>query len=256
MSCWYFWIYSSRIASRSSGVAFCIRAPNSLRSWLLGKQIPSHPLLRTVTNYSSHETTSSALTWTSYLLATHPSIQTRLRSEIHTAIANPTSLDPSTLSTTLESLPLLNAICNETLRLYPTIPVSARYSIRPTTICNQPVPADTLVFVVPWAINRDPSVWGPDANSFVPGRWLDKETGKVNYSGGVDSNYSFLTFMHGPRSCIGEKFARAELRALVAATVGAFELQMADPGEAVRVGGTITSKPVDGMRLRIRAVEW
>lgn len=205
---------------------------------------------------AGHETTSSALTWTSYLLATHPIIQTRLRSEIHTAIPNLSVLDHATLSTTLESLPLLNAICNETLRLYPTVPVSARYSIRPTTICDHPVPANTLVFIVPWATNRDPAVWGPDAESFVPGRWIDQDTGKVNYSGGVESNYSYLTFLHGPRSCIGEKFARAELRALVAAVVGGFEMEMADPNEVVRVGGTITSKPVDGLRLRVRGVDW
>lgn len=205
---------------------------------------------------AGHETTSSALTWTSHLLAIHPTMQTRLRKEIYAAIPNPSSIDPDNLSTTLESLPYLNAICNETLRLYPTIPTSARYAIRPTTICNQPIPSGTLVFVIPWAINRDPSVWGPDAESFVPERWIDSETGKVNYSGGVESNYSFLTFFHGPRSCIGEKFARAELRAMVAALVGSFELEMADPNEIVRAGGTITSKPVNGMNLRMKVLEW
>jgi cytochrome P450 len=74
--------------------------------------------------------------------------------------------------------------------------------------------------------------------------------------GGADSNYSFLTFLHGSRSCIGEKFARAELRALLAAFVGKFEIEMADPDEKVLIGGTITSKPVNGMRLRLKVQEW
>jgi cytochrome P450 len=74
--------------------------------------------------------------------------------------------------------------------------------------------------------------------------------------GGAESNYSFLTFLHGPRSCIGEKFARAELRALVAAFVGSFEMEMADPNEKVLPGGTITSKPVGGMKLRVKEVKW
>jgi cytochrome P450 len=75
-------------------------------------------------------------------------------------------------------------------------------------------------------------------------------------NGGANSNYSFLTFLHGPRSCIGERFARAELRALLAALVGAFGFEMADPDEDVIVGGTITSKPKNGMNLRLRPVEW
>lgn len=70
------------------------------------------------------------------------------------------------------------------------------------------------------------------------------------------SNYAFLTFLHGPRSCIGERFARAELRALLAAMVGCFEWEMADPNEKIVVGGTITSKPVHGMKLRLVPIEW
>ena len=75
-------------------------------------------------------------------------------------------------------------------------------------------------------------------------------------NGGAESNFAFLTFLHGPRSCIGERFARAELRALLAAFVGHFEMEMADPNEKVIAGGTITSKPVNGMKLRLRPVEW
>ena len=45
-------------------------------------------------------------------------------------------------------------------------------------------------------------------------------------------------------SCIAERFARAELRALLAACVGTFGIGMADPTEKVIVGGIVTSKPV------------
>ncbi|KAF2281388.1 cytochrome P450 [Westerdykella ornata] len=207
---------------------------------------------------AGHETTSSALTWAAYLLAINPSMQTRLRKELHDQIPDPRALSArgADVSALLESLPYLNAICNETLRLYPTIPSTARVAIRDTTINGQFVPKGTLCFIVPWATNRDPKLWGPDSEQFHPDRWIDPETGRANYMGGAGSNYSFLTFLHGPRSCIGEKFARAELRALVAALVGSFEFQMADPNEKVQVGGTITCKPVNGMRLRLKAVPW
>ncbi|KAH7116694.1 cytochrome P450 3A4 [Dendryphion nanum] len=204
---------------------------------------------------AGHETTSSALTWTTYLLSTHPEVQALLRAEIHAAIPSPTSISPSSLSNTLESLPLLNAVLNETLRLYPTIPVSARIAVRNTSINSTFIPAGTLTFIVPWAINRSPSLWGPTASQFDPNRWIDPETGKVNYGGGSESNFSFLTFLHGPRSCIGERFARAELRALVAVVVAGWEVELGD-GREVVPGGTLTSKPVGGLGVRFRGVKW
>ncbi|KAF2678674.1 cytochrome P450 [Lentithecium fluviatile CBS 122367] len=206
---------------------------------------------------AGHETTSSALTWATHLLATHPEIQTRLRAEIHENIPDPAALsDPSfDIPSLLESLPYLNAVCKEVLRLYPTLPVSARFAIRDTTITGQFVPKGTLLLIVPWATNRDPKLWGPDSEVFRPERWLDTSTGRAAM-GGAESNYAFLTFFHGPRSCIGQVFARAELRALVAAVAGQFEMRMADPTEKIRVGGTITSKPINGMRLRLTPVVW
>ncbi|KAF1938889.1 cytochrome P450 [Clathrospora elynae] len=207
---------------------------------------------------AGHETTSSALTWASYLLSLHPTIQTRLREEIHKTIPNPKALSNPTfdIANLLENMPYLNGVCNEVLRLFPTIPVSARVAIRDTTIAGQFIPSGTMSFIVPWAINRNPALWGPDSEDFVPERWIDKDTGRATMNGGANSNYAFLTFLHGPRSCIGERFARAEMRSLIATFVGSFEMEMADPGEKVIVGGTITSKPMKGMRLRLKAVGW
>jgi cytochrome P450 len=206
---------------------------------------------------AGHETTSSALTWSTYLLSKYPDIQTKLRNEIHEHISNPQALSgaDADVASTLEGMPFLNAVCNEVLRLYPTIPVTARITIRDTTIAGQLLPKGTILIVVPWAINRNPELWGPDSEDFVPDRWID-QNGRTTMNGGADSNYAFLTFLHGPRSCIGERFARAELRALLAALVGSFEFQMADPNEKVIVGGTITSKPMNGMRLKLTPVRW
>lgn len=204
-----------------------------------------------------HETTSSSLTWASYLLSKHSEAQSRLRSEIYEAIPDPKALVDSgfDVAGVLENMPYLNAVCNEVLRLYPPIPVTARVSIRDTTVAGQFVPVNTMVFVVPWAINRNPVAWGSDAEVFRPERWID-ETGRATMNGGAESNYNFITFLHGPRSCIGERFARAELRALIAALVGMFEFGMADPLEKVLAGGTITSKPVHGMKLKLTPLSW
>jgi cytochrome P450 len=119
------------------------------------------------------------------------------------------------------------------------------------------IPAGTVIILAPWAVNKDPAMWGPKASEFDPGRWKDPKTGKPNQSGGASTNYAFLTFLHGPRSCIGQGFARAELRALVAAFVGAFEFTMADPDEEVIPAGVVTTKPKDGLKLKLTKIgDW
>ncbi len=57
--------------------------------------------------------------------------------------------------------------------------------------------------------------------------------------------------MHGPRSCIGEGFAKSELKALMAVFVGTFAMEMADKDEVPIPAGAITNKPKNGMRLRL-----
>lgn len=205
-----------------------------------------------------HESTSSALTWAAHLLSVHHEVQVRLREEIYEFISDPKSLlEPiARPETILENLPYLNSVCNEVLRLYPTLPLTARVAIRDTIIAGQFVPAKTLVLICPWAINRNPKLWGEKADQFIPERWLDQETGRMMMNSGVGSKYSFSTFFHGPRSCIGERFARAELRCLITALVGSFKIQMADPSEVVQIGGSLTVKPVNGMRLKLTPTTW
>lgn len=157
----------------------------------------------------------------------------------------------ASLSCLLDSLPYLNAVCNEVLRFYPPVPLIRRYSITPTTILGQTIPAGTRVILCPWASNRNPLHWGPDAGVFKPERWIDPVTGRCNKEGGMSSNYANLKFSHGPRSCIGQNFAKAELRTLVAVFVSKFKFQMAVPGEKIVPVGIVSVRPKDGMHLKI-----
>jgi cytochrome P450 len=205
---------------------------------------------------AGHETTSSAFTWVMYLLASHPEIQTQLREEIRSKIPTLEAASEATfdLAGTLESMPLLNGVCLETLRLYPTVPVSLRVASKPTSIGSLPVPTGTRAYVVPWAVNRSKEYWGATAEEFVPQRWIDEKTGRANNTGGAASNYNIMTFLHGPRSCIGKDFAKAEMKVLVAVFCGGFEIEMEDPEEVPIPYGALTVKPKNGMRLKLKPV--
>lgn len=204
---------------------------------------------------AGHETTSSTLSWCAYLLATHPQIQDELRAEIRATLPSPNDLATSTITAaTVDAMPLLNAVCNETTRLYPTVPLTSRIAIRDTTLGSQVVPAGTLLFIVPWAINRLTAYWGKDAMEFRPQRWINAD-GTPNNTGGATSNYSIMTFLHGPRSCIGQGFARAELKCLLAALVGRYTFEVTRERKTYYPDGVVTSKPANGMWLKVKEVE-
>ncbi|KAJ5773152.1 hypothetical protein N7457_008048 [Penicillium paradoxum] len=192
---------------------------------------------------AGHETTATALQWAVYALCKNPSVQTRLRVE---ARANLPSLDdPTPISAAaVDNLPYLNAFCNEVLRFYPSVPITIRKAIRDTTLAGKHIPKETLFFLSPQILNRMEEFWGPDANEFNPDRFMGP--GKAN-TGGAVSNYAFLTFLHGPRSCIGQGFAKSELACLVAAIVGRFQMELKFPDAKLEIREGATVSPKDGV---------
>ena len=152
-------------------------------------------------------------------------------------------------------MPYLNGIMHETLRLYPTVPVTMREALRDTSIGEQFIPKGTEMVVSIWQINRSPEIWGADAGEFRPERWINADDGKPNRHGGAKSNYDFLTFLQGPRSCIGQEFAKAEMRCLLAALVTTFSWDLAMDESKIVPRGVITIKPEHGMYLRMRPLQ-
>ncbi|KAM0322562.1 hypothetical protein ACHAQA_009409 [Verticillium albo-atrum] len=200
---------------------------------------------------AGHETTASALTWACYLLAKQPELQRKVRQEVLEGI--PSELTGSAtfdLAGVLEQLPYLNGTINESLRLYPTVPITLRQALRDTQIGDQFIPKGTDIVISIWYVNRSPEIWGPDAGEFRPERWITDD-GKPNQNGGSSSNYDFLTFLHGPRSCIGQGFAKAEMRCLLAAMAMSFTWDLAMDDEKVVPKGVITIKPANGMYLKL-----
>lgn len=200
---------------------------------------------------AGHETTATAMTWAFYLLCLHPDVQTRLREDIR---ANLPPLDDGEIitATSLENCHYLHAVCNEVLRVYPPVPVTLREAGCNTSILGHYVPKGTKVMLSPWAVSTATSLWGPDADKFNPDRWMGP--GKAN-SGGAESNYAYLTFLHGPRSCIGQAFAKAEFQCLLAAMIGRFEIKNADEDFKLDIKGGVTAKPRHGLNVRIMPVE-
>jgi cytochrome P450 len=202
---------------------------------------------------AGHETTASSLTWAVYLLCKHPEVQTRLREEIRTALPTLfTDSNAQVTSTDIDKLSYLNAVLNETLRVFPPVALTLRESAADSTIQSHFIPRGTTVIISPWATNTSDDLWGPNAKAFDPERWMGQ--GKAN-TGGAESNFAITTFLHGPRSCIGKDFAKAEFACALAAFVRRFEFELEDKSWEPIIQGGITARPKGGLHVRLTPVE-
>lgn len=201
---------------------------------------------------AGHETTATTLIWAFYCLGQNLSMQTRLREEIRCSLPSLYDKDAVMSSEVLDKCQYLHAVCNEVLRLYSPVPATLRETSCNTTIQNSFIPKGTTVILPIKAINTNTKFWGADADKFNPDRWMG--SGKTN-TGGAQSNYAFMTFLHGPRSCIGQAFAKAEFACLLASVVGRFEFELEDKDKEIEIGTGITAKPKGGLNVRMRPLD-
>ncbi|KAJ5292830.1 NAD(P)-binding protein [Penicillium atrosanguineum] len=201
---------------------------------------------------AGHETTATAMQWAVYALCKNPEVQTRLREEIRANLPSISEENPTIDAATLDNLPYLHAVCNEILRFHPSVPSTVRTAVKDTTIVGKDIPKDTILVISPEILNHMEEHWGPDADKFNPDRFMGP--GKAN-TGGATSNYAFLTFLHGPRSCIGQGFAKSELACLLAATVGRFHMELRYPDKKLEVREGATVSPKDGVLARFTPLE-
>ncbi|KAH9034869.1 cytochrome P450 [Lactarius pseudohatsudake] len=201
------------------------------------------------------DTTSTALSCLLHQLALHPNVQDKLRKELEEACQDNEELTHDQLV----SLPFLEAVCRETLRLYPPLPGVMRtarsdailplsapiHDVDGRKIHEVFVPANTDVFVQIHHLNRDPSIWGPDGAEWKPERWLAPLPESVTNANiqGVYANT--MTFIGGGRSCIGFKFAQLEMKVVLSQIVPAFRFAPTKAAIIWRFGG-ISSPSVEG----------
>ncbi|KAF8161957.1 cytochrome P450 [Mycena galopus ATCC 62051] len=199
---------------------------------------------------AGHETTSTAVTWTLFALTQNPAAQKRLREELLGVDTDRPSMDD------LNALPYLDCVVRETLRVHAPVPTTSRMALHddvlplsePVTDANGKVHdalrmrKGEMVLIPIAALNRDVGIWGPDAAEFVPERW---ETTIPGASAVPGIWGHMLTFLAGPRSCIGFRFALTEMKALIFTLVRAFEYELAVPiADMGKKGTAIVTRPI------------
>jgi len=139
-------------------------------------------------------------------------------------------------------LPYCKAIIEETLRLYPPVPILAREAMSDLQIAHKPVAKGSLVMVVPWLMHRNPELWDA-ADAFIPERFTDPGAKKPN-------KYGYVPFSIGPRICAGLQFGMTEAILSLAVLARHFDLAL-KPGTSVTPVARLTLRPGDNLPMTL-----
>lgn len=199
---------------------------------------------------AGHDTTATGAAWTLHLLAKHPAIQERLRAEIRQHIPCLFDTDYREYNANLarvdvDNLPYLENVCRESLRYIPPIPFTTRRTASADRLGNYIIPPDTYVSIQANVINRQPQYWGPTADEFDPDRWDHLPT--------TYCTEAFMTFLQGPRGCIGRKFAETEMKTLLCSLLSMYTFEpdknFDDPEDWKM--WRLVLRPKDGVHLKV-----
>nr|WP_315149523.1 cytochrome P450 [uncultured Flavobacterium sp.] len=177
---------------------------------------------------AGYETTANALTFTFYLLAKHPDVQQKIFQEI-------SEIESQAIDTVgqLQKMTYINAVLNESMRLYPPAWIVDRQNVADDTISSYHVKKETLIGISFYELHRNPKYWkNPD--EFNPERFLGEQK--------KHSMQYFYPFGTGPRMCIGTGFAVYEMCLTIFKIVKKYEIEPVS-GE-VRFNPLVTLKPV------------
>jgi cytochrome P450 len=161
---------------------------------------------------AGHETTANVLTWTWYLISQAPDVEKKLHQELDEVLAGrvPEYAD-------VENLKYTRAILDETMRLYPPVPVLSRQALKDDEIRGKKVPAGSIMLVVPWLIQRHKKFW-KDPDHFIPERFMPGAE--------KPKKFTYIPFSVGPRVCIGKSFGITESVLAIAIIAQRFRLTL------------------------------
>lgn len=180
------------------------------------------------------ETSATAMTWASYLIAAHPPTSGALDDELARLPAGPPGPEQAA------SLTFLRAVLNEAMRLYPPVAVLSRQARQDDRLRRFEVRAGDTVMAVPWLLHRH-AMWWNKPNVFAPERFLPE-------AARLQPKFTWIPFGIGPRICAGAAFGTAEMLVFFAILLRRFRFTV-PTGWAPQPQCRLTLRPKHGMRL-------
>ena len=153
---------------------------------------------------AGHETSAATAAWFMVWMQQKPAIYKKMRAEVLDCIEREGKLDAIKIS----ELPYLTACLNESQRVTPSAVGFIRWLREDTQLGHLYLPAGTAILPNIYLTQRDPAIFGPDANDYRPERWLEE--------GRRFGPSEFMPFGGGRRACVGMNQGRQQLRIIFA----------------------------------------
>ncbi|KAB1216681.1 Cytochrome P450 84A1 [Morella rubra] len=168
--------------------------------------------------FGGTETVASAIEWAMAELMRSPEDLKRVQQELSEVVG----LDRRIEESDFEKLTYLKCSLKETLRLHPPIPLLLHETSEDAEVAGYYIPAKSRVMINAWAIGRDENSW-EDPDTFKPSRFL--RDGVPDFKG---SNFEFIPFGSGRRSCPGMQLGLFALDLAVSHLLHCFTWELPD----------------------------
>ena len=181
---------------------------------------------------AGHETTATAIAWSLYWVHRQPEVKAKLEAEIASLGTDP---DPMAIA----QLPYLDAVCKETLRIYPVAMLTfPRVVQEPTGLMDYQLEPGQILMGCIYLLHQREDIY-PEPRLFKPERFLERE---------FDS-YEFFPFGGGKRRCIGEALAKLEMKLVLATIISQYRLELLGDKLEIPARRGVTLAPKTGVSM-------
>jgi cytochrome P450 len=186
---------------------------------------------------AGHETVSSALTWTFYLLSQNPDCWRKLKAEVDEVLAGrPPTVDD------VPKLKYTEYVLLEAMRLYPPIFVLMRRALEDDTVGGYHIPKGSTVVLCAYVTHRHRDFWD-NPEGFDPERFTPERSAHL-------PRMAYFPYGGGPRKCIGNTFAALEMPLVVAMVTQRYRLDLV-PGQVLFPEPAISLRPRDPVLVTV-----
>jgi cytochrome P450 len=186
---------------------------------------------------STSVTSLQVYSWLWYLLGMHPWAEARLEAELEEVLG-----DRSPTADDLPKLVYLRKVVDESMRLYPPLPLMPRLATEDDVVCGRRIPRKSVVVVMPWLVHRHKKLWR-DPEVFDPERFSAEQVA-------ARSRYTYLPFSIGPHICIGATLALIEILITVSVLARKFRFRLV-PGQQIEPIAWTSLRPGRGIRMTL-----
>jgi enediyne biosynthesis protein E7 len=186
---------------------------------------------------AGHETTAAALTWSWYLISTHPLAAEQLEAE-----ADRTSDQQAMGLDAAEAMSFTHQVLQESLRLYPPGWLITRRAIEADELGGYMIGPRTDVFISPYMLHRHPAFWS-EPEQFRPERFAGVDAAERH-------RFAYIPFAVGPRHCIGENIAMFEMLVHLRTMARRFRLRRAT-SEPIELEAQINLRPRSNLMMTV-----